>query len=101
VDIVKKKLADVTAAGSTDPVAALTAALAENPGQIFLITAKAGELDDSLVDKVVGLWNHSKTKINCIAINGVPSDKVLARIASQTGGLFLPLPDSGLKGFAF
>ena len=101
VDIARKKLADVTAAGSTDPVAALTAALAENPGQIFVVTAKAGDLDDSLVDKVLNLWNHSKTKINCIAINGVPGDKVLAKIAAQTKGQFLPLPDSGLKAFAF
>jgi hypothetical protein len=101
VDVAKKKLLDVTASGSTDPVASLTSAFGNNPGQIILITAKAGELDDSLVSKVMALRGTSKSKIDCIAINGVPDDKVLAKIASQTGGQFLPITDSKLRSFAF
>jgi hypothetical protein len=101
VDVAKKKLLDVTASGSTDPVASMTAAFADDPGQIILITAKAGDLDDSLVGKVMSLRGSSKSKIDCIAINGVPDDKVLAKIAGQTGGQFLPITDAKLRSFAF
>ena len=101
VGVAKKKLLDVTAAGSTDPVASLTAAFSDDPGQIILITAKAGDLDDSLVNKVIALRGNSKSKIDCIAINGVPDDKVLAKIASQTNGQFVPLTDAKLRSFAF
>jgi hypothetical protein len=101
IDVARKKLADVTAAGSTDPIAGLKTALADNPGQIFLVTAKAGDLDDSLVSQVAALRGSSAARIDCIAVNGVPSDKVLSKIAAQSGGVFLPLPESQLKSFTF
>jgi hypothetical protein len=104
IDAAKNKLQDVGAEGSTDPVAALKIALASvgsSGGQIFLVTAKAGDLDDSLDIAVSQIRGSSKAKINCIAINGVPGDKVLANIASQSGGTFVPLPEAQLKGFAF
>ncbi len=66
----------------------------------MLITAKAGDLDDSLVDQVLKLRGTSKAKIDCFAVNGVPSDKVLAKIASATGGTFHPVSAAQLKGFA-
>ncbi|HEX4054142.1 MAG TPA: hypothetical protein VHX86_07750 [Tepidisphaeraceae bacterium] len=95
------KLQDVTAAGSTDPLASLQTAFADDPGQIMLITAKAGDLDDSLVNQVLKLRGSSKAKIDCFAINGVANDKVLARIASATGGQFVPLPENQLKSFGY
>lgn len=101
IAVAKKKLQDVTAYGSTDPVASMTAAFADDPGQIIFITAKAGDLDDSLVQKVMTLRGSGKSKIDCIAINGNADDKVLAKIAAQTGGEFLPLADFKLKSFAF
>ena len=101
IDVARKKLQSVTAAGATDPLAILKTAFADNPGQVILVTAKAGELDDSLVDQVIQLRGNSKARIDCIAINGVPADKVLARIAAQTGGKFLPLPKAQLKAFSF
>jgi hypothetical protein len=101
VTVAKKKLADVTAYGSTDPVASMTAAFAEDPGQIIFITAKAGDLDDSLVQKVMSLRGSSQSKIDCIAINGHSDDKVPAKIAAQTGGQFLPITDAKLRSFAF
>jgi hypothetical protein len=97
----KNKLQDVGAAGSTDPLASLKTAFANDPGQIILVTAKAGDLDDSLVSNVIQLRGSSKARIDCIAINGNPGDKVLAKIASQTGGKYVPLPEAQLKGFAF
>lgn len=101
VDAAKKKLTDATAFGTTDPAASLTAAIADDPGQIIVITAKAGDLDDSLVQKVTTLRGSSKARIDCIAINGHEDDKVLAKIAAQTGGQYLPLPDAKLRSFAF
>ncbi|MGA2439986.1 MAG: hypothetical protein ABSH08_03440 [Tepidisphaeraceae bacterium] len=101
IDVARKKLQNVTAAGATDPLAILKTAFADNPGQVILVTAKAGDLDDSLVDQVIQLRGNSKARIDCVAINGVPADKVLARIAAQTGGKFLPLPEAQLKAFSF
>ncbi len=97
----RAKLQDVTAAGSTDPLASLQKAFADDPGQIMLVTAKAGDLDDSLVAQVLKLRGSSKAKIDCFAINGVPNDKVLARIASATGGRFVPVPENQLKSFGY
>jgi len=101
IDVARKKLQDVTAAGATDPLASLKIAFGDNPGQVILVTAKAGDLDDSLVDQVIQLRGNSKAPIDCVAINGLPADKVLARIAAQTGGKFLPLPEAQLKAFSF
>jgi biopolymer transport protein ExbD len=86
---------------NTDPLPGLKTALADNPGQIILVTAKAGDLDDSLIAKVAALRGNSTAHIDCIAVNGVPGDKVLAKIAAQSGGTFVPLPDSQLKAFSF
>jgi len=99
IDVARKKLQDVTAAGATDPLAVLKTAFADEPGQVILVTAKAGDLDDSLVDQVIQLRGNSKARIDCVAINGVPADKVLARIAAKTGGTFVPLPEAQLNGF--
>jgi hypothetical protein len=101
IDVARKKLQDVTAAGATDPLASLKTAFADEPGQVILVTAKAGELDDSLVDQVIQLRGNSKARIDCVAINGVPADKVLARIAAKTGGKFVPLAEAQLKAFSF
>lgn len=101
IDTAKKKLQDVTASGSTDPIAALQAAIAADPGQIILVTAKAGDLDDSLVDQVNSLRGSSTAQIDCFAINGVPNDKVLAKIASNSGGKFVPLGEAELKSFSY
>jgi len=101
IDAARNKLQDVGAEGSTDPVAALRVAFASNPGQIFLVTAKAGDLDDSLTVAASQLRGSSKARIDCIAINGNAGDKVLANVASESGGVFLPLQEGQLKGFAF
>ena len=100
IEAARKRLQDVTAAGSTDPLASLQRAFADDPGQIMLITAKAGDLDDSLVDQVMKLRGPSKARIDCFAVNGVPGDKVLAKIAAATGGVFVPVSEARLKGFA-
>jgi hypothetical protein len=103
IDIAKKKLEDVSAAGSTDPIAGLKKALADDPqpGQIILVTAKAGDLDDSLVAKVMDARGSSTTRIDCFAINGVPGDQVLSKIATQTGGQFLAISAAKLKNFSY
>jgi hypothetical protein len=101
IDIGRKKLADVTAAGSTDPLPGLKTAFTADPGQIILVTAKAGDLDDSLPDKVMALRGSSTARIDCIAINAVAGDNVLSKIATKTAGKFLPLSDAQLKAFAF
>jgi von Willebrand factor type A domain len=101
IDTARKKLQDVTASGSTDPISALQAAIAADPGQIILVTAKAGDLDDSLVDQVASLRGASTAQIDCFAINGVPNDKVLAKIASNSGGKFVPLGEAELKSFSY
>ncbi|HEY1921401.1 MAG TPA: hypothetical protein VGG44_01440 [Tepidisphaeraceae bacterium] len=100
IDAAGKRLQDVTAGGSTDPIPSLQRAIDLNPGQIMLITAKAGDLDDSLVDQVAKIHGTSKARIDCFAVNGVPSDKVLSKIASATGGVFVPVSEAQLKGFA-
>jgi len=101
IDVAKKKLDDVTAAGATDPMAGLKTALGDEPGQIILVTAKAGDLDDSLVGKIVLLRGGSSARIDCVAINGVPDDKVLKKVAQQSGGKFLPISDAQLRTFSF
>jgi hypothetical protein len=101
IDAARRKLQDVTAAGSTDPLASLQKAFAVDPGQIMLVTAKAGDLDDSLADQVAKLRGSSTAKIDCFAVNGVPGDKALARIAAQSGGKFVALPEAQLKAFSF
>jgi hypothetical protein len=101
VSAAHKKLQDVTAAGSTDPLTGLKTAFAADPGQIILVTAKAGELDDSLTDKVMALRGASTAHIDCIAVNAVPGDIVLSKIAAKTGGKFLPLTEAQLKAFSF
>ena len=101
IDVARKKLQDVTAAGSTDPLSGLKTAFADDPGQIILVTAKAGDLDDSLVAKVAALRGTSTARIDCIAVNGVPDDKVLAKIAAQSGGKFVPIPEAQLRSFSF
>jgi len=100
IDAARKKLQDVAAAGSTDPLASLQRAFADEPGQILLMTAKAGDLDDSLVDQVIKIRGKSKAKIDCFAVNGVPDEKVLKKIASASGGVFAPVSGAQLKGFA-
>jgi hypothetical protein len=100
IDAARQRLQNVAAAGSTEPLASLQRAFSDDPGQIMLITAKAGDLDDSLVDQVAKIRGTSKAKIDCFAINGVPGDKVLAKIAAASGGTFVPLSDAQLKGFA-
>jgi len=101
IDVARKKLDDVMALGSTDPLKALKNAVADEPGEIVLVTAKAGDLDDSLVDQVMHIRGESKVKIDCIAINGGPGDTTLDKIAANTGGKFVPLPEAQLKAFAY
>jgi hypothetical protein len=101
IEVARKKLDDVMAAGSTDPLNALKIAVADNPGAIILVTAKAGDLDDSLVDQVMAIRGASTAKIDCIAINGVAGDSALAQIASKSGGKFVVLPEAQLKAFAY
>jgi hypothetical protein len=105
IDVARKKLQDVNAAGSTDPLAGLKTAFADDPGQIILVTAKArdGDLDDSLVAKAAALRGPSAARIDCIAVavDGPADGKVLPKIATQSGGIFLPLPESQLKAFSF
>jgi hypothetical protein len=101
IDVARKKLDDVMALGSTDPLHALKNAVADNPGEIILITAKGGDLDDSLVEQVMTTRGNSTARIDCIAINGQPGDTALARIAAKTGGKFVPLPEAQLKAFAY
>ena len=101
IDVARRKFQDVTAAGATDPLASLKTAFANDPGQVILVTAKAGDLDDSLVDQVIQLRGNSKARIDGVAINGLPGDKVLAKIAAQTGGTFVLLSEAQLKAFSF
>lgn len=101
IDVARKKLDDVMALGSTDPLKALKNAIADDPGEIVLITAKAGDLDDSMVDQVMAIHGASAAKIDCIAINGGPGDTVLSKIAAKTGGKFVPLPEAQLKAYAY
>jgi hypothetical protein len=101
IDVARKKLDDVMALGSTDPLPALKNALADNPGEIILITAKGGDLDDSLVQQVMSTRGSSTAKIDCIAINGQQGDTPLSRIAAKTGGKFVALPEAQLKAFAY
>jgi hypothetical protein len=100
IDAARKRVQDVTAGGSTDPMVALQRAIADDAGQIILITAKAGDLDDSLVDQVAKIRGSSKARIDCFAVNGVPGDKVLSKIALASGGVFVPVSEAQLKGFA-
>jgi hypothetical protein len=100
IDAARKKLQDVAAAGSTDPLASLQRAFADSPDQIMLMTAKAGDLDDSLVDQVTKIRGTSKARIDCFAVNGVAGDKVLAKIATATGGDLKLISSAQLKGFA-
>jgi hypothetical protein len=101
IDVARKKLDDVTASGATDPLMGLKTALADEPGQIIIVTAKAGDLDDSLIAKVTALRGTSTARIDCIAVNGVENDKVLAKIAQQSGGKFVPISAAQLRTYAF
>jgi hypothetical protein len=101
ISLAADNLRDVAALGSTEPTEMLKSAMQANPEEIILITAKAGNLDDSLVDEVMAIRGTSKAPIDCFAINGSPSDTVLSQIASKTGGKFATISDAQLKAFAY
>jgi hypothetical protein len=101
ISLAADDLRDVAALGSTEPTEILKTALQANPDEIILITAKAGNLDDSLVNEVMAIRGTTKIPVDCFAINGNPTDTVLSQIAAKTGGKFATLSDAQLKAFAY
>jgi hypothetical protein len=101
IDSAQKNLEDVDALGLTDPTKALTRAFQVNPGEIVLITAKSGALDETLPAAVMAIRGTSTAKINCIAINGVSQDPVLSDIASKTGGAYANVSEAQLRAASY
>jgi hypothetical protein len=98
----RKKLDDVDASlGATEPTAALQRAFAANPGEVVLITTKAGALDDNLPAAVLAIRGTSTAKIDCFAINGAGIDPVLTQIAAKTGGTYANISEAQLRAASY
>lgn len=99
-DSARKAIDSVEASGSTDPVNAVAQAVKADPDEIVLITAKGGDLDPPLIAQVMTARGKSHAKIVCVGINDAPDDAVMQAIAHQSGGSFVPLPETQLRSFA-
>lgn len=93
---------DVSTGRSTSVESAMTAALAQNPSDIFLVTAKADQLEGFGFDTdVLKLWNKKPIKIHGVSLGStpVPQDP-LKKIALETQGKFVFLKRSDLSALA-
>jgi hypothetical protein len=89
---VSQEIGQVTAAGNTDHVRALKAALRLQPDVLFLVT-DADDLTDPQVQEVTRL-NAGHTKIHCVELSRrrEDSDGPLRRLAEMNGGSYRRVP---------
>lgn len=95
----KRAMEDVTAFGQSDPTNALKRAIANNAGEIVLVTGKGLELEPALVQQVMQIRRTSTAKIHTVAI-GDSASPVLREIASKTNGEYKTVSASLLRTYA-
>lgn len=93
---------DVSTGRSTSVDSALKAALAQDPQEIFLVTAKSDQLEGfGFEGDVLKLWNKRDVKIHGVSIGSSPvAQDPLKKIALETKGKFVFLGRSDLSKLA-
>lgn len=86
VKSVGKWLDDLFASGQTEIGPSLKTALAQNPGEIVIVTGKAWQLDADFAQAVLEVVGKNKVVIHTVALGLVTPDDPLGRIATKTGG---------------
>jgi hypothetical protein len=96
----KSKFADVYAGGRADPHEAIKEAAALKPSAIVLVTGKAFELDEDLIDRTREALGGSRTKVHTVALGSDDNTTVLKRISESTGGQSRVVTKRELRAFS-
>jgi hypothetical protein len=90
----------VYAVGRADPHDAIKRAAALRPGAIVLVTGKAFDLEDEVVDFARDVLAGSHTKVHTVAVGSDDDRPNLARIAKEHGGRTRHVTKSQLGKFS-
>lgn len=93
-------MAEVIGGQSTDATASLDAALTAKPSEIVLITGKAWQMDESFTNQAVVKLSDKPVRIHVVSLGSSGGEDPLARLASKTGGTYLPLAAADLHQLA-
>ena len=88
---------EVPGGQSTDATESLDAALSQKPSEIVLVTGKAWQLDESFTNEAVVKLTGKAVRIHVVSLGNGTGEDSLARLASKTGGIHLPLTANELQ----
>jgi hypothetical protein len=100
VSAARKALEDIDAFGKTSVKTALQKATLNNPQLLFLVTAKAWDLDDAFVEEVLNLRGGNRYVIRTVAVGDPGTSNALKTIADKTGGQFHAVDKTRLRELA-
>lgn len=86
IEAARTQFVDVYAGSRADPHAAITRAAALKPGAIVLVTGKAFELEEDLIDFTLRARAGSPIKVHTFALGSGDDSTILPRISKSTGG---------------
>jgi hypothetical protein len=96
----RAKFDDVFASGRADPHDAIKEAAALKPSAIVLVTGKAYELEEDVVDLTREALGGSRTKVHTVSLGSDDVTPVLKRIAQSTGGQSRAVTKRELRAFS-
>jgi hypothetical protein len=96
----KRAMNDLYAFGQTDVSSALTKAMAGNPSEIVVATAKAWQLEDDFIETVLRIRGESNIPIHTVAIGGSGNNHTFRQVAHKTAGRHIELTTSDLASHA-
>jgi hypothetical protein len=102
IDSAQKAIADVAAYGQSDVKTALTKALAQQPDEIVLATAKGWQLDvdPAWLDAVMAVRGSSTAKFITYSLGSADNKcETLRKLAEKTGGSYHEATQSELRSF--
>jgi hypothetical protein len=100
IEAARARFADVYAGSRADPHEAIQNAAALKPGAIVIVTGKAFDLDEDLVDLVRQSLAGTRTKVHTIALGSDDGSTVLKRISEATGGQSRVVTKPELRAFS-
>ena len=86
IEVAQRQFVDVYAGSRADPHEAIKRAAALRPGAIVLVTGKAFDLDEDLVDLTRQSITGSQTKVHTVALGSDDGTTVLGSIANAGRG---------------
>jgi hypothetical protein len=95
----ERAIEPISAHGKTDVRSALKNAMAGNPTDVIIVTAKAWDLDDAFVKTVDQLHGASEARIHTIALSDPGASTALQTVAAKTRGTFKLVSDAELKDY--